>query len=111
MGEGFASGANKCAQRCHPACSDGDVVGFHLGRWKSKEKVSVVFDGSSQNLLHFVGCVSPMTHPSSQEWESLNSVHPHIMNLVLGLTRLELPFLAISPTLLRADLIVAGETL
>lgn len=35
--------------------SDGDVMDFHLGKWNSKEKMSVGFGGSSGKSLHFGG--------------------------------------------------------
>lgn len=51
---------------------------------------------------------NPVACCSSQRRESVCSVHPLIMNLVLGLTRLGLPCLANLSTLLREDIIVAG---
>lgn len=53
--EGFVGGAKRRGPRCHTGCSDGDIMGFHLERRKSKEEASVVFNGSSEKLLHFVG--------------------------------------------------------
>lgn len=86
------------------------VMAWVLSRkGKSQEKASVVFDGSSGNSLHFGGWGNLMAHHPSQQREPVYSFHPHTMNLVLGLIRIRLPCLAIFPTLLKKDLILAGS--
>ena len=89
--------------------SDGDVMDSTWENGMPRKKylsvlvevleIHCILEGGEQSCGHSY---------SSQRRESVCSVHPLIMNLVLGLTRLGLPCLANLPTLLREDIIVAG---